>query len=155
MLRVDLLESSFEQVLGQKEDFAAAFYHRLFTQFPQTQQLFAHTNMERQQKVLMSALAMVINSLRNAEHEKLASVLKDLGQRHSGYGVRAEHYQMVATALLETFAVFLGSAWTRELKNAWIDAYGAIVALMLPSSAPQHPKQTGFISRLTRLIPHK
>lgn len=132
MLQIHVLQSSFEQVRGQKEDFAAAFYNRLFKKFPQTQPLFASTDMKRQRNVLMAALAMVINALRNGEQEQLASGLRELGQRHSNYGVNPQHYQMVAAALLETFADFLGSAWTRELHDAWTEAYGAIVSLMLP-----------------------
>jgi hemoglobin-like flavoprotein len=66
--------------------------------------------------------------------------------------VRPEHYQMVATALLETFAIYLGRAWTRELNDAWTEAYGAIVALMLPQSTSEDRKQPRFMSRLiTRL----
>jgi len=140
MLQLDLLQSSFEQVRGQKQDFAAAFYNRLFTKFPQTQSLFASTDMKRQQNMLMAALAMVINTLKNDENEQLASALRELGQRHSTYGVSAEHYQMVAAALLETFADCLGGRWTRELHDAWTEAYGGIVSLMLSSPAPQHPR---------------
>lgn len=152
MLQIDLLQSSFEQVCGQKEDFAAAFYNRLFKKFPQTQSLFASTDMKRQQNVLMAALGMVINTLRNGEQEQLASVLRELGQRHSTYGVNPEHYQMVAAALLETFADFFGSAWTWELHNAWTEAYGAIVSLMMPPSTPQHPPRPSFITRVTRFL---
>jgi hemoglobin-like flavoprotein len=150
MLEVTLLESSFEQVARNKEDFAAVFYQRLFAQFPQTQPLFAQTDMKHQQNALLAALALVISALKNGEQEKLASVLKGLGQRHVSYGVRPEHYQMVAVALLETFALFLGSEWTPQLKDAWTEAYKAIVALMLPPAAPQERKRFGF---LTRLIP--
>ena len=148
MLRVDLLESSFQQVLGQREAFAETFYQRLFMLYPQTRQLFAHTNMKHQQNVLMAALATVISSLKKAEQEKLASILKELGWRHASYGVRPEHYQMVATALLETFAIYLGRAWTRELNDAWTEAYGAIVALMLPQAASEDKRPSGFMSRL-------
>jgi nitric oxide dioxygenase len=152
MLQLDLLHSSFEQVRGQKEDFAAAFYNRLFTKFPQTQPLFASTDMKQQHNVLMAALGMVINALRNGEQEQLASVLRELGHRHRTYGVNPEHYQMVAAALLETFADFFGSAWTRELHDAWTEAYGAIVSLMLPSSTPQHPLRPSFITRVTKFL---
>jgi hemoglobin-like flavoprotein len=154
MVQLDLLQSSFEQVCGQKEDFAAAFYKRLFTKFPQTQPLFASTDMKRQQNTLMAALAMVINALRNGEQEQLALVLRELGHRHRTYGVNPEHYQMVAAALLETFADFLGSAWTRELQDAWTEAYGAIVRLMLPASTSEQPQRSSFITRVTRFLTH-
>jgi len=37
----------------------------------------------------------------------------------------------VGASLLKTFADYLGDHWTPEVKQAWIDAYDAITALML------------------------
>jgi len=33
--------------------------------------------------------------------------------------------------LLKTFESYLGSGWTPEVKQAWVDAYGAIAKFML------------------------
>lgn len=88
--------------------------------------------MKRQQASLVAALALVISSLKDSKTDQLASVLQDLGQRHTGYGVKPEHYPLVGDVLLKTFADFLGNKWTTELNDAWSDAYTAIVGLMLP-----------------------
>jgi hemoglobin-like flavoprotein len=44
----------------------------------------------------------------------------------------------VGAALLDTFALHLGEAWTPEVKEAWVEAYGAISSLML-EGANGHP----------------
>ncbi|MGK7876213.1 MAG: globin domain-containing protein, partial [Xenococcaceae cyanobacterium] len=63
--------------------------------------------------------------------EVLQENLKGLGARHVKYGALPEHYPLVGNALLTTFEQYLGSDWTEEVKQAWVDAYGAITKLML------------------------
>jgi hemoglobin-like flavoprotein len=59
------------------------------------------------------------------------SALTGLGTRHVQYGVLPEHYPMVGNTLLKTLASFLGTAWTPQTKQAWVDAYDAIAQIML------------------------
>jgi len=67
--------------------------------------------------------------------EILFPALKELGRRHAGYGTKPEHYSAVGAALLDTFAIYLGGAWTPEVKQAWVEAYGAISSLMLEGAS--------------------
>src|SRR5262245_11710973 len=89
-LPIDVLETSFQEITLQGEAFGAAFYERLFAQFPQTRAFFAATDMKEQKKKLLGALVLVIQNLRKPD--ALAPALKGLGQRHATYGVRPEHY---------------------------------------------------------------
>lgn len=128
-LQIELLETSFQTIVPQGEAFVMAFYERLFTRFPETRAFFTSTDMKEQRKKLLGALALVIQHLRKPE--ALTSALKGLGQRHVAYGIRPEHYPIVGTVLLETFADFLGEQWTPAYQDAWADAYEAVCALML------------------------
>lgn len=128
-LPIELLESSFQTLAPRGEEFVAAFYERLFTQFPQTRIIFASTDMKEQRKKLLGALALVVQNLRKPE--VLASALRGLGQRHAAYGVLPEHYTIVGTVLMNTFAEILGEHWTPTSSDAWAQAYEAICALML------------------------
>ena len=49
---------------------------------------------------------------------KLIPAVQDLGRRHVGYGVKAEHYDTVGAALLDTLAKGLGDDFTPETKEA-------------------------------------
>jgi methyl-accepting chemotaxis protein len=133
-LQVDLLESSFRQIVPVGEEFVTAFYERLFTRYPQTQVLFASTDLPEQRKKLLGSLALVVQYLR--QPEQLAATLQALGKRHLDYQVRPEHYPMVGSVLLETFAAFLGEGWTPAYQEAWSEAYGAITGLMLDGGTP-------------------
>ncbi len=129
MLNVEVLEASFQVVQNSNRDFPAAFYQNLLTDYPETQALFANTEMSAQGKHLGNSLKFVVDNLRNPE--LLSTTLQGLGTRHVKYGALPQHYPLVGGALLKTMASFAGTAWTPEVKQAWVDAYAAITSLML------------------------
>jgi hemoglobin-like flavoprotein len=128
-LPIELLETSFQTIAPRGEAFVTAFYERLFTRFPETRAFFAKADMKEQRKKLLGALALVVGNLRKPE--VLTSALQGLGQRHVAYGVRPEHYPLVGTILLETFADLLGDDWTPVYHHAWAEAYEAVCSIML------------------------
>ncbi len=75
----------------------------------------------------------MIQNLRKPE--VLTSALKGLGQRHVKYGVRPEHYPIVGTVLLETFADFLGERWTPTYHDAWAEAYEVVCTIMMEGAS--------------------
>ncbi|MEG4444999.1 pentapeptide repeat-containing protein [Microcoleus sp. AT9_B5] len=150
-LNVELLEQSFNKIKPRADEFAASFYEKLFTNHPELKPLFAKTDMQKQQKKLISALVLVVENLRSPE--ALGPVLNALGGRHIGYGVIPKYYGPVGDALLSAFEQSLQQDWTPEVKLAWTDAYRAITALMLKGagvvSSPEKVKLE------TEIIPEK
>jgi hemoglobin-like flavoprotein/uncharacterized protein YjbI with pentapeptide repeats len=138
-LNVELLQQSFERIKLHANEFAANFYENLFVAHPEVKPLFAGTNMEKQQKKLLNALTLVVESLRNPE--VLAEVLNALGARHISYGAIPKYYPAVGQALLTTFEQSLQEDWTPELNKAWADAYQAITAQMLKASSGVHSSE--------------
>jgi hemoglobin-like flavoprotein len=128
-LNVALLESSFSQIRTQEAEFAACFYANLFADYPTAKPLFTSTNMAEQQKKLFQSLVLVIDNLRKPD--VLTAALQGLGTRHVQYGVLPEHYPMVGSTLIKSFATCLQAAWTPEVETAWLEAYTAITQLML------------------------
>ncbi|MFA3918739.1 globin domain-containing protein [Ruegeria sp. 2012CJ15-1] len=112
---------------------ADLFYDRLFELDPAAAELFATTDMAEQKVKLLQTLATVISSL-HAPTPMLQDIL-DLGQRHAGYGVTADHYDLVGSALLWTLEQALGEAWTEETYHAWSQAYQLIAEQMLKGAA--------------------
>ena len=55
--------------------------------------------------------------------EELVPAIQDLGRRHTGYGVKKEHYSTVGEALLWTLEATLGDSFTPDLKDAWAAVY--------------------------------
>ena len=149
-LKVEVLEQSFEKIKPQATEFVNSFYGNLFADYPDAKPLFVHTNMEQQGNKLLQSLILVIENLRKPD--VLSDALKGLGARHVKYGALPEHYPLVGNTLLKTFEQYLGTDWTPEVKQAWVDAYGAISEIMLDGadyssadiqleSAPQPEKE--------------
>ncbi|MEM9977548.1 MAG: globin family protein [Cyanobacteria bacterium P01_D01_bin.2] len=128
-LNVELLEQSFALVAPQADALVSTFYDNLFTDYPAARPLFEHTDMSKQKTMLKGGLVMVIENLR--QPEILSKALKGLGARHVKYGALPAHYPLVGNSLLKSLEQYAGSAWTAEVKAAWVEAYGAITELML------------------------
>ena len=127
-MNAKLLKESFDLIVPRKDEFAHSFYERLFADYPQTRSLFA-ADMRRQERALMAALATVVAGVQRGEN--LVPVLQELGFKHKGYGATAGHYPAVGATLLATIREYLGSHFTPEVENAWIEAYEVISSQML------------------------
>ncbi|MEO1340110.1 MAG: globin family protein [Cyanobacteria bacterium J06635_13] len=160
-LQVELLESSFEEIKPQANEFVGSFYENLFTANPEAKPLFEHTDMAAQKKMLLNSLVMVVENLRKPD--VLDKALRGLGARHVKYGALPAHYPLVGSALLTTFGQYLGDKWTPNVKEAWVGAYGAISEIMLdgadyaqeevalkpePSNTEIAPPQTQSVNNL-------
>ncbi|MGB7922120.1 MAG: globin family protein [Pyrinomonadaceae bacterium] len=129
-----LVQRSFEQVAPIADAAAGLFYGRLFELDPALRPLFKGDLVEQGRK-LMQMIGVVVKGL--DRFDELLPAAQALGQRHTGYGVRDEHYETVGAALLWTLGEGLGTAFTHDVKEAWTAAYGAITSAMKPSAAPQ------------------
>ncbi len=125
--QINLVQASFEDVRPIAPAAAEIFYERLFTLDPSLKPMF-RGDMANQGRMLMSMLGSAVKGLSNLE--SLAPVLRNLGGRHYGYGVRDEHYVTVGTALLWTLDKGLGEKFTPEVREAWTVAYGLLADVM-------------------------
>jgi len=64
----------------------------------------------------------------------LLPVLRQLGARHAGYGVKESHYATVGGALIQTLEQGLGVAFTDEVRQAWVDLYAVIRSTMIDAA---------------------
>lgn len=123
-----LLRSSFDLIAPDKDQFAEAFYQRLFEKYPGTRQFFVNTDMPKQARTLATTLAIVVAGVEKGED--LTPTLQTLGARHKTYGVLPVHYPIVGEILIETFQNTLGPQWTPAFQDAWIQAFTIIAQVM-------------------------
>lgn len=143
-----LVRASFEKVLPIADTAAALFYARLFELDPALKRLFKG-DMHEQGRKLMSAIQLVVAGLDRLDH--IVPAVQHLGRRHADYGVKPEHYQTVATALLWTLEQGLGEAFTPETKEAWIAAYTLLAETMQAAAA--EAARTAAATRVTLAQP--
>ena len=122
-----MVRASFTQVVPIKEAAASLFYNRLFELDPSLRPLFKG-DMTAQGKKLMQMIGFCVGKLDALD--EIVPAVKQLGQRHAGYGVTPAHYDTVAGALLWTLEQGLGPAFTPDVKAAWTAVYGVLATTM-------------------------
>lgn len=130
--QIKLVQSSFNQVRPIAATAAELFYQRLFLLDPSLRPMFKG-DMAHQGRMLMSMLGSAVNGL--TQLEALVPVVRQLGARHAGYGVRDEHYATVGSALLWTLEQGLGDDFTPDVCKAWARAYAVLSGTMQAGAA--------------------
>jgi hemoglobin-like flavoprotein len=125
--QIELIESTWTQVAGIKDQAAQLFYGKLFELDPSLRPLF-RGDLGEQGRKLMAVLGTVVAGLRRLEG--LLPTVRELGRRHAGYGVTQAHYDTVGAALLWTLEQGLGSSFTPDVRAAWAGAYGVLAGTM-------------------------
>jgi hemoglobin-like flavoprotein len=125
--QIALVQSTFRTVQPMGETAAQIFYKRLFEIEPATAALFKG-DMKQQGRNFMQVLAVAVGGLSNMS--TLTPMVQQLGLRHAGYGVRAEHFDSVRKALLWTLALVLQDAYTDDVRAAWATAYAMLAGVM-------------------------
>jgi hemoglobin-like flavoprotein len=134
-MNVDALETSFDLVAPRGDELMDVFYARLFAAAPAVKPLFANTDLRKQKIMLLRALGLLRQSLRNLD--PIVPVLQDLGARHVAYGARPEHYPVVGAVLIGSMAEVAGDAWRPEYERAWAAAFDVVAGAMLDGAARQ------------------
>jgi hemoglobin-like flavoprotein len=135
--QIRIVRDSFRLVEPIQEQAAVLFYRRLFAHDPLIAGLFAKTDMDRQRKVLMQTLAVIVKGLDHLE--QVGPGVVALGQRHAGYGVRAQDYPAVGGALLWTLEQGLGAAFTPAVREAWTAAFALLSGIMIEAGSATEP----------------
>ena len=126
--QIKLVQDSFSKVAPIASVAADLFYGRLFEVAPSVRSLFPD-DLSEQKKKLMAMLGTAVGNLHKLE--AILPAVKELGQRHKGYGVTAAHYAPVGAALLWTLEKGLGPDFTPEVKAAWTETYTALAGVMI------------------------
>lgn len=130
--QIELVQSSFAQVLPIADDAAALFYNRLFELDPGLRPMF-RGDMREQGRKLMAMIGAVVSGLKHLD--RIVPGVRALGARHVAYGVRDEHYDIVGAALLWTLATGLGEGFTDDVRDAWVTAYTLLADVMKDAAA--------------------
>ena len=129
-----LVQSSFRAVLGLSDLVSDLFYRRLFLLDPSLKPMF-RGDIQQQGQKLISVLRVCVLGLDNLD--QLIPTVEALGKRHVGYGVKDEHYDTVATALLWALQQGLGDAFTPAVAAAWVEVYTILASVMKAAAAAQ------------------
>lgn len=138
--QITLVQATFADVKPIATTAAELFYNRLFTLDPSLRPLFKG-DMGQQGQMLMSMIGAAVSGLKDLE--RLAPVVRQLGARHVRYGVQAQHYATVGSALLWTLDQGLGDKFTPAVREAWTQAYTLLSEVMLLGAMEEEANMAG------------
>jgi hemoglobin-like flavoprotein len=128
---IDNVQRTFSIIAPIADHAAALFYSKLFELDPSLKSMFS-ADMNDQGKKLMKILGVAVSSLKNLE--AIVPAVQDLGRRHVKYGVRPQHYNTVAEAILWMLAQTLGATFTPEIKQSWTEVYTVLADVMIAAA---------------------
>lgn len=120
----EIVTTSFARLVPMTERVTTLFYQSLWTIAPETQSMFASTDMHQQGAKLMQTLGVAVRALHDLS--SIEPYLYDLGARHISYGVSKSQYSLVKVALLRTVEQCLERDFTPAVHDAWSAAYDLI-----------------------------
>jgi methyl-accepting chemotaxis protein len=129
MSTANLLQQSFAAVAPHSESLLDFFYQTLFERYPEVRPMFDKTDMKKQKGKLLASLALVVKHADSLQEVSLP--LRRMGARHTGYGVKPEHYPAVGECLLAALSKVAGPLWNEALAAAWSGAYQWVAGEML------------------------
>ena len=105
-------------------------YERLFTD-PDVKAMFDQAAQESGEQPRRLAGAILAYAQNIDKLEALTAPVMRMAARHVETGVKAEHYPLVANALLPAIRDVLGDAATDEVLGAWGEAYWALADILI------------------------
>jgi hemoglobin-like flavoprotein len=129
---IQLVQNDWSKVVPIADTAATLFYDRLFALDPNLKPLFK-SDFDEQKKKLMQTIGVAVKGLDNLG--TLVPAVQALGRRHTGYGVKTEHYDTVGAALLWTLKQGLGDGFGAPNEAAWTKVYGVLASTMIAAGA--------------------
>lgn len=130
--QIKLVKKTWKILMGiDPKIIGDVFYSKLFADHPSLRKMFP-TEMDKQYIKLVDMLSSIIMSL--DQIESVSSDIVAMAKRHTGYGVKPAHYDMVGSALIWTLQKGLGAEWNQEVESAWNSCYQSLADTMIQNS---------------------
>jgi hemoglobin-like flavoprotein len=129
--QVRLITKSFDGMWPLRRNLAAKFYARFFADAPDAQRLFPN-DMERQYLKLMDTIAAIVGALNN--RELFHSIVGHTARQHARFGVTESQFAAFGEALIWGLEEQFGSAFTSDLRRAWIELYEDVQSEMIKAA---------------------
>ena len=107
------------------------FYQRMFRLNPELKNIFNMANQAngRQQFALFNAIAAYAKNIDNLG--ALSEVVERVAHKHTSFFIQPEHYDIVGHHLIETLRELAPEAFTPDVEQAWVEAYGALAGIFI------------------------
>ena len=126
--QANLIRKSFDEMWPIRQGLAMQFYNRFFEIAPDAKRLFP-SNMEKLYLILMDTIAAIVGALDN--RALFESIIGHTALQHERFGVTLSQLTAFGDALIWSLEQQFGSAFTPELREAWIALYEELQTEMI------------------------
>ncbi|WP_028115197.1 NO-inducible flavohemoprotein [Ferrimonas senticii] len=132
---IAVVKSTIPLLVAAGPELTKHFYQRLFRHHPELKDTFnlAHQHKGDQPVALFNAVAAYASNIDNLG--ALAGAVEKIAQKHTGFLITPEQYDVVGFHLLETLKELGGEAVTEEVLEAWGKAYGVLAQIFINREA--------------------
>jgi len=118
MTDAPVILATLEAVADRHGDPTQAIYAKLFSRHPDLEALFW---LDRDGGVRAAMVQQALECVLDHVGERLTShqIIAAARQHHDGYGVAADRFDDLFTAMRDAFRQILGADWTPEMEQAW------------------------------------
>jgi len=124
------LHGSLDRLLKMDNTCGEAFYPSFMHKFPEIEEYFHGSNLQRLAALLPMALSVIVQ---HHEHHYASTrkYLEYIGSHHSLRGIPETAYPKFRDALLATLGQVLGGLWHRKLEEEWRVAIDESIETMI------------------------
>ena len=130
MIDYQYIKICWKKIKAEKgsDAFVDHFYHLLFTNYPETQELFPN-DLVTQKRTLLTTIDNIINGIEHVQ--KIKTALLTLGKHHKHLGVTPEMYDAFIVAIVEAADFASNASLTEDERHTWEKAYREMADIML------------------------
>ncbi|MEM7569724.1 MAG: globin domain-containing protein [Pseudomonadota bacterium] len=134
---IDIVKSTAPALRAHGVAITTRMYERLFED-PAIKEMFdaaAHADGSQPKRLATAIVAYAENI---DKLEALTGAVERMTTSHVNAGVKAEHYPVVAGALLPAIKDVLGDAATEEILSAWGEAYWVLADILIAAETEKY-----------------
>lgn len=128
---IEIVKSTLPLLENAGVEVTDHFYKRMFSHNPELKDIFNLSNQAtgRQQFALFSAVAMYARHIDDLA--ALGELVERVAHKHVSFDIQPDQYQIVGHHLIETLRELAPDAFTEEVADAWVKAYGLLAKVLI------------------------
>lgn len=128
---IDTVKSTIPLLASAGPAITEYFYKRMFLHNPELKHVFNMTHQKTggQPAALFNAIAAYATHIDNLE--VLTSAVMRIAHKHTSFNIQPDQYDIVGHHLIETLRELAPEAFTKDVEEAWVAAYGQLAGIFI------------------------
>ncbi|KAL6872534.1 flavohemoglobin [Trichoderma longibrachiatum] len=129
--QIAIIKSTVPIIREHGTTVTTTFYANMLAAHPELKNYFSLRNQQTgaQQAALANSVLAAATYIDNLP--VIAGAVERIAQKHASLFIQPEHYPIVGKYLIGAFEQILGDAFTPEIKEAWVTAYGILADIFI------------------------